>query len=86
MKIEMTEDELDEYAGEWLTTPDGQGLPVLSDGLTERNVWTIVEGDEGDLYAMAGLHFVNRLGYAVSANPWEDEAQYGMWMANEEVD
>ncbi len=33
------------------------------------NVWTIVDGDDGDLYVISGLHFVNRLGYVISRVP-----------------
>ncbi len=33
------------------------------------NVWTIVDGDDGDLYVNSGLHFVNRIGYLISQVP-----------------
>jgi hypothetical protein len=29
-------------------------------------VWTLVDGEDGDLYVVDGCHFVNRLGYLVS--------------------
>ena len=32
-------------------------------------VWTLVDGDDGDLYVISGPHFVNRIGYFVSAVP-----------------
>jgi hypothetical protein len=32
-------------------------------------VWTLVDGDDGDLYVISGLHFVNRIGYLVSTVP-----------------
>ena len=31
-----------------------------------RTVWTIVDGDDGDMYVVSGLHFVNRIGYLIS--------------------
>jgi hypothetical protein len=31
-----------------------------------RCVWTLVDGEDGDLYVISGFHFVNRLGYLVS--------------------
>lgn len=34
-----------------------------------RKVWTLVDGDDGDLYVISGPHFVNRIGYLVSTVP-----------------
>ena len=31
-----------------------------------KKVWTLVDGDDGDLYLMSGLHSVNRVGYLLS--------------------
>jgi hypothetical protein len=31
-----------------------------------RKVWTLVDGDDGDMYLISGLHFVNRVGYLLS--------------------
>ncbi len=36
------------------------------------NVWTIVDGDDGDLYVISGLHFVNRIGYLISRVPFDE--------------
>lgn len=38
----------------------------------EKNVWTEVDGDSGT-YIVAGYHFVNRIQYYITTNPWEDE-------------
>ena len=35
-------------------------------------IWTEVDG-EGGCYIMAGYHFVNRIQYYITTNPWEDE-------------
>jgi hypothetical protein len=35
-------------------------------------VWTEVDGDEGT-YIVAGLHWVNRIHYYITENPWDDE-------------
>ena len=35
----------------------------LKDEKKKRTLWTIVEGDEGELYYESGFHYVNRLGY-----------------------
>ena len=32
-------------------------------------VWTLIDGDDGDLYVVSGFHFVNRLGYLISTVP-----------------
>jgi len=29
-------------------------------------VWTLVDGEDGDMYLLSGMHFVNRIGYLVS--------------------
>ena len=41
-----------------------------------RTIWTVVEGDEGQLVIESGLHLVNRLGYLVTANPIEETVTY----------
>jgi hypothetical protein len=37
-----------------------------------RCVWTWIDGDEGDMFVISGLHFVNRIGYLVSEHPIPD--------------
>ena len=38
----------------------------------DQNVWTEVDGDDGT-YIIAGKHFVNRIQYYVTTNPYTDE-------------
>jgi hypothetical protein len=39
----------------------------------EKNkIWTIVDGDNG-IYIIPGLHFLNRINYIITENPWEGE-------------
>lgn len=38
-----------------------------------NQVWTVVEGDSGGLYAVPGFHIVNKLHYAVTEEPWTEE-------------
>jgi len=41
---------------------------------TEPNrVWTLIEGDSGKLWIVNGYHFVNRLNYFITKNPYEKE-------------
>jgi hypothetical protein len=37
-------------------------------------VWTLVDGDDGDMYLISGLHFVNRVGYLLSTTPVPEDA------------
>lgn len=48
-------------------------------GIEDRFVWTIVEGDSGDLYASAGYHLVNRLGYIITEVPWTTGLEEAVW-------
>jgi hypothetical protein len=37
-----------------------------------KTVWTEVDGDSGT-YIISGYHYVNRIHYYITENPWEDE-------------
>jgi hypothetical protein len=37
-----------------------------------KTIWTEVDGDSGT-YIVAGWHFVNRINYYITENPWDDE-------------
>ena len=37
-----------------------------------KHIWTEVDGDSGT-YIMAGWHWVNRIHYYITENPWDDE-------------
>jgi hypothetical protein len=36
-----------------------------------RCIWTLVDGDDGNLYIVDGYHFVNRINYFVTKVPYE---------------
>lgn len=36
-----------------------------------KKVWTVLEGDGGELFYVAGFHLVNRLGFLISEKEWE---------------
>ncbi len=38
-----------------------------------RKIWTLVDGDDGDMYLISGLHLVNRVGYLLSTDPIPDQ-------------
>ena len=47
---------------------------VLKKAQTEpKRNWTLVEGDDGNLYIASGYHLVNRLNYFITHNPCELE-------------
>ena len=47
---------------------------VLSIANTEpRRVWTLVDGDDGNLYIVDGYHLVNRVNYFITKNPLEGD-------------
>ncbi len=37
-----------------------------------QTVWTLIDGDDGGLWVVSGMHFVNRIGYLISTNPVPD--------------
>jgi hypothetical protein len=48
--------------------------------INPKTVWTEVDGDEGT-YILAGWHFVNRIQYYITENPWDDEwTEIPSWM------
>ncbi len=38
-----------------------------------RRVWTLIDGDDGDMYVVSSLHYVNRVGYLISRDPIPDD-------------
>ena len=55
-----------------------------------RRVWTLVEGDDSNLYIVAGYHLVNRLNYFITKEPLEGdgymEVPYHIYEEEEEND
>jgi hypothetical protein len=39
-----------------------------------HTIWTLLDGDDGDLYVASGYHLVNRIGYLLSTVPVPDGA------------
>jgi hypothetical protein len=40
-----------------------------------KHLWTVIEGDDGELYYSAGFHIVNRLYFVISKTPWKKETE-----------
>ena len=51
-------------------------------------VWTLMDGEDGDMYVVNGLHFVNRVGYLLSTVPVPDHVtiQVHLPMARDDDD
>lgn len=43
------------------------------------NVWTVVEGLDGDLYALKGFHRINVYGFVTSDVPWTPSTKDAVW-------
>jgi len=43
----------------------GQELEFVRQ-LHPQQVWTLIDGDDGDIYLVSGFHWVNRIGYIIS--------------------
>jgi hypothetical protein len=50
----------------------GEELKFIQ-SLDHRHVWTYMDGDNGGTYLVSGRHFVNRIGYIVTAEPVPDD-------------
>jgi len=61
----------------WVVGEQGRGCLFETHGdefdfvrrFDPQRVWTMVDGDDGDLYLVNGLHIVNRVGYLLSRDP-----------------
>lgn len=64
-------------AAGWAVGEDGRGCLFETYGdefdfvrrYDPQRVWTLIDGDDGDLYVVSGLHRVNRVGYLLSREP-----------------
>jgi hypothetical protein len=72
---QLTEDEFDE---QFTVVPGADGESVRDDykGIDpdSKNLWTIVDAD-GSLYAVSGVHRVNRFGYLVTEEAWTEDIE-----------
>jgi hypothetical protein len=84
--IELSEDEWENTFElvENHITGEGQLFETYGDelefiqNLPDQNVWTLADGDDGGIYISEGMHFVNRIGYYVTAKPWSKESSYSI--------
>jgi len=51
-------------------------LSIANDVEKNKHLWTIIESDDNDnIYYLNGYHIVNRLGFLITKEPWEDNAE-----------
>ena len=48
---------------------------VLMKAKKSNNVWTIIEGDNDTMFIVSGVHLVNRIGYLITNEEWEEETE-----------
>ncbi len=48
-----------------------------------RNIWTLVDGDDGNQYVISGYHLVNRIGYLISKIPFPEDAEIEVLIPHE---
>jgi hypothetical protein len=87
-KYQPMDNHIDTNAGDKFETYGAELDYVLSIANSEpARVWTLVEGDDGNLYITSGYHLVNRLNYFITKNPCEleyEEAPYYIYEEEEE--
>ena len=83
MNTYMTEDDFDaryttvdnHITGKWFFETYGEELDYIK-SLDERYVWTYQDDDQGFPCYTAGYHFVNRIGYIVTKQPWRNPNEF----------
>jgi hypothetical protein len=45
-----------------------------------RNIWSVMEGDDGSADILPGTHIVNNVGYVVTEQPWQDTRENYVWL------
>jgi len=53
----------------------GEEIKYVISKVKTNQVWTIIEC-EGDWIVSAGYHLVNRIGYLITSQPWEDDNEF----------
>lgn len=48
-----------------------------------KNVWTVFDGDDGNVLIEAGFHYVNRIQFFISNEEWEDPEEIYIWFESE---
>lgn len=77
-----------EFEQQFTPVPDAAGDLVRGsdEGLdpTSTKLWTIVDGDDGGLWALSGWHYVNRIGYLITEEDWCEPTEAVWFPAGED--
>lgn len=80
----ITEQEFETY--DPYMKPDGNFFEFEDvKGKPTHKVWTVVDGDDGYLYASPGFHIVNKVGYLMTKKPWTDSTKDAVWFTGEDL-
>lgn len=55
---------------------DFEQVNILARSGNITRIWTCVEGDDGQIMFVTGVHYVNRLYYYVTKEHWENENEF----------
>jgi len=84
---QLTEDQFDAQFTV-VTGADGDDVRPTLRGIDpdSKHLWTIIDA-EGNLYAVSGAHYINRVGYIVTKEAWTEEIE-AVWhiFADDEED
>ncbi len=61
--------------GDTLFETYGESLKIVQDA-PPRHVWTLLDGDDGNLCIVSGMHFVNRIGYFITEASCDEDKFY----------
>lgn len=42
---------------------------------SNKNIWTVIQGEHEDLWLIPGKHLINRLGFMISNKKWKNELE-----------
>ena len=57
---------------------DKEKLVVIGE-VNPNLIWTVIDGDDDELYLIAGYHLVNRLHYVITNEPWNKGDEEFIW-------
>lgn len=51
---------------------DSEEWEKIKQANTENKVWTVIDGEDSELWIIPGLHIVNRIGYIICNKSFEE--------------
>lgn len=85
----MTQLSQEEFEDQFTVIDSADGETIRDDhngvAADSKHLWTIVDGDDGGMYALSGVHYVNRIGYIVTEEAWGEDTE-AVWHEESEDD